>query len=82
MELNKLIQKQPKDVLRLINTDKKALATEAMVLEALQRDVLQKAGHRVMYMDSVIGEDVFSAAEYLEKKENQELKIRILNSLK
>lgn len=82
VELNKLIQKQPKDVLRLINSDKKALATEAMVLEALQRDILQKAGHRVMYMDSVIGEDVFSAAEYLEKKENQELKIRILNSLK
>lgn len=81
VELNNLIQKNAEDVLRYIKTDKKLLATEATVLEAIQRNVLQKVGHRVMYLDSVIGESVPDAAEYLEKSENQELKLRILKSL-
>lgn len=81
VEMNSLIQKQPEDVLKYINMDKKTMATEAMVLEGLQRSVLQKAGHRIMYMDSIIGEDTVDAAQYLEKKENQELKLRILNQL-
>ena len=75
------VQKNPADVLRVMKMDKKQMATHALVLEALQKYVLTKAGHRFMYHDSIIGEDIYSTVDYLEKPENQELKLRITQAV-
>ena len=79
--LDEEINKNPAEVLRLAKLDKGQMATQALVLEAIQRGALQKAGHRIMYMDSIIGEDIYSAADYLEDPKNQELKLRIQTTL-
>ena len=75
------VQKNPADVLRVMKMDKKQMATHALVLEALQKYILTKAGHRFMYHDSIIGEDIYSTVDYLEKPENQELKLRITEAV-
>lgn len=75
------VQKNPNDVLNVIKMDKKKTATHALILEAIQKYVLTKAGHRYMYHDSIIGEDIYSTIDYLEKPENQELKLRIIDTV-
>lgn len=75
------VQKNPKDVLNIIKMDKKKTATHALILEAQQKYILNKAGHRYMYHDSILGDDIYSTIEYLEKPENQELKLRITQAV-
>ena len=58
--------------------DKEDLATNALVLEALQRNVLEKVGHKIMYHESVIGQDIYDVIKYMNAPENQEFKLRIL----
>lgn len=75
--LDEEIQKNPQEVLNYIKMDKKEILTHGLILEALQRYVITKVGHRYMYHDSVIGEDIYEAIKYLNTPENQELKLRI-----
>ena len=79
--LRKEIDKDPGEVLRLMKMDAKQTATHALVLEALQRFILTKAGHRIMYHDSSLGDSVYEVVDYLEDKANQDLKLRIIEQL-
>lgn len=79
VELDKLIEKNPEDVLRFLAMDKEDLAGQAMVLEALQRNVFDKVGHKIMYHDSVLGQDIYDVVSYLNAPENQDFKVRILS---
>ena len=58
--------------------DKDELATHALVLEALQRHIFEKVGHKIMYHDSNLGEDIYDVVKYINSPENQEFKVRIL----
>jgi hypothetical protein len=78
VELDKVIQKNPENVVRFIKMDKVYTSTYAMCLEALQKQVLVKSGHKIMYHDSVIAEDMTSLIDYLNKAENNDFKLRIL----
>ncbi len=75
------IEAKPSEVLRYVEADRDQVAMEALVSEALLRNVLQRQGHKIMYFDSHLGSDVNSVVEYLNKPENQELKIRIMSTL-
>lgn len=79
VELDKIIESKPKDVLRFLEMNKEDLATQALVLEALQKNVFDKVGHKIMYHDSIIGEDIYDVVKYMNAPENQEFKIRILS---
>lgn len=81
VELDKIISKKSEQVLRYLKMDKKEIANQALVLEALQKNVLHKQGHRIMYHESLIGQDLLEAVSYLEKPENQELKLRITDQI-
>ena len=78
VELNKLIKKDPAEFLRYNNMDKDELANYALVLEGLQKSVLRKDGHKILYHDSILGMDEIEVAKYLLIPDNQDLKIRLM----
>jgi hypothetical protein len=78
VELDKLIESKADEVLRYLKMNKDDTATQALVLEALQRHIFEKVGHKIMYHDSTLGEDIYDVVNYLNAPENQEFKIRIL----
>lgn len=81
VEIDKLIQKKAQEVLITIERDAEEVALHAMILEALQKSVLRKVGHKILYFDNVIGGDIIDVIEYLKKSENQDLKLRIMGQL-
>lgn len=78
VELSKLIKKDPAEFLRYNEMDKDELANYALVLESLQKSVLRKDGHKILYHDSVLGMNEIDVAKYLLVPDNQDLKIRLM----
>lgn len=81
VELDKIINKDAEEFLRILKMDKKQTASHALVLEALQKSVLRKEGQRIFHMDSPLGIDEIEVAEYLSKEENQDIKLLILSKV-
>ena len=81
VEIDKLIEKDPRKVVDFINKDKEYVAVEALILECLQKNVLKKVGHKILYHDSVLGVDVYDVVDYLKDPKNQELKLRLLEQI-
>ena len=81
VELDKVIENKSADVLRYLKMDKDELATNALVLEALQKNVLEKVGHKIMYHESILGQDIYDVIKYMNAPENQEFKLRILSQV-
>lgn len=79
--LSKLIKKDPEEFLRYDKMNKEELSNYAIVLEALQKSVLRKDGHKILYHDSVLGMDETEVAKYLLNPENQDLKIRLMSQI-
>lgn len=78
VELSKLIKKDPGEFLRYNEMNKEELTNYALVLEALQKSVLRKDGHKILYHDSALGMDEVEVAKYLLAPDNQDLKIRLM----
>jgi len=81
VELDKAIEKNPSEVLRYIKQNPAETSTHAMILEALQKAVLRKQGHKILYHDAMLGNDLDEVIAYFLSEENQELKIRILSAI-
>lgn len=81
LELNKLIEKKPSEVLKYLEYEKEYLSLTALGLEALQKNILQKEGHKIKYFDSVIATDIPSLVEYLSKTENSDFKVRLMAAI-
>lgn len=81
VELDKVIENKSADVLRYLKMDKDELATNALILEALQKNVLEKVGHKIMYHESILGQDIYDVIKYMNAPENQEFKLRILSQV-
>ena len=81
VELDKIIQRDPEEFLRLTKMDKKQTSNHALVIEALQKSVLRKDGQRIYHMDSPLGLDEIEVAEYLSKDENQDIALIITNKV-
>lgn len=79
--LDKVISKDPEEFLRHLTMDKKDSTNYALVLECLQKSILRKDGHKIMYMDSLLGVDELEVAKYLSEDENQGLKIVLLSQV-
>lgn len=81
VELDKIIQSNPEDIIRWTEQDNEDVTLHAIILEALQKNILRKDGHKILFYDSVIGTDVYDVIEYLKQTENQGLKIRIMQQI-
>lgn len=84
VELDKLINgkdSKPAEVLRLIEEDPKKTKYLAVVLEALQKNVLKRAKHKIMYFESTLGTSAEDVADFLMEDENQDLYLQILKTI-
>jgi hypothetical protein len=79
--MSDIIDKDPEQALRYIQQDKTEVANHALVIESIQKNVLRKVGHKIMYMDSVLGTDELDVARYLMEEDNNELKIRLMKAV-
>ena len=77
VELDALINKNPEEVLRVLKLGKEYTSIYALALEALQKNILNKDGHKIMYYESVLAQDLDGLIDYLSMPENQELMLRI-----
>jgi hypothetical protein len=73
--------KGPDKVLAIIQRDKARTSLHALVLEAIQKNVLRKEGTAVYYMDDQVGFDLESAIDYFADSKNQALKAQILEKI-
>lgn len=76
--LDKIIQRSPAEFLHYANMNSEQMFLYALVLEALQKSVLRKDGHKILYHESVIGVDEMDVAKYLHSPENNDLKMRLM----
>lgn len=78
VELRKVIDNDTDEFLRYTSMKAEELSNYSLVLEALQKSVLRKDGHKIMYHESILGMDAVDVAKYLLLPENQDLKIRLM----
>lgn len=79
--LNKIVERKPREVLRFIQMDAEKLLLHSLILESLQKSILRKKGHKILYHDSVLGNDIDDVILYLEDTENQDLKLRLMSAV-
>lgn len=82
VELTALIEKSPEEVLRVIKTEKETTKIHAMILEALDKNVLRKEGSSFYYMDDQLGFDLNTTINYFKDPSNQKLKAEIIAKMK
>jgi hypothetical protein len=75
--MNEIIESDPKGLLEQIRKDKDETEVHALVLECLDKNVLNKNGHKIEYKGSNIGGDVTEVTRYLLIDANQELRLRL-----
>lgn len=81
VELDKAITSNPTKVLGILDRDSDVTSTHAMVLEAIDKGIFVKKALKITYMDSLLGVDVEDAVTFLNDTENQDLKVRIMETL-
>lgn len=81
--LARLIDTKAKDVLNIMNMNSEDTSLHSMILEALQKSVLRKERNKdaILYFGEPIGTDIYDTIQNLKKEENQDLKLRILESI-
>lgn len=80
--LDSLIEESPEKVLNYIKAEKSETTTHAMILEALEKNVLRKEGSSIYYFDDQLGYDIQSTINYFKDPSNQKLKAEITEKLK
>lgn len=68
-------------VLNIMNRDDKRNSVHALVLEALQKNILRKEGSAIYYFDDQLGFDLEATVDYLMDSKNQPLKLQILEKI-
>lgn len=81
VEVNKLVETDPALVLRHLQMNKEEVSMHALVVEALQKNVLKKQGHKIFYFDSSIGDTIEDVTTYLSLDVNQDLKLRLMKAV-
>lgn len=79
--LDKFIFEDAERVYRFMKREPKELADFALVLNCLQRNILRKDGHKIMYLDEIIGHDVEDVVDYISKDENQPFKLILIEKV-
>jgi len=75
--LDKVLTKRPEEVLRMLETEPKALESEALVLEAVNKGVLTKKGGKISYFETPLGYTEKDVADFFLLDANQELMLII-----
>lgn len=79
--IDEIIETQIDAFLTYSDMTKEELYTRAIILEALQRNVLTKEGSAICYMGNTLAHTFEDAIEYFKDANNQKLKVTILEKL-
>ena len=82
LEMEKIVNENTDDFLAVAKRDGAEITNEALVLEAILSNELNKKGHKIMYGDSVLGTSVSEVVAYLGEPEQQELKSTLIAKLR
>lgn len=80
-ELDKILVEKPEIFLEYVSKDKIYLSTYAMILEAVQKGVINKKGDTYYYMDFLLGSNINEAISFLSDIKNQGVKIAIIEKI-
>jgi len=79
--LHDIIENKTEEFLSYANKTKAELTTRAMILDAVNENILQMKKGSIYYMDELLGNTITEAVEYLNDPKNQNLKIIINEKL-
>jgi len=79
--INEIIDTKPMEFLRYATIDKAELNIRANIYEALKKNILTKEGLSIVYMGQVIAADFEDAVAWFKDKNNQKLKLAIMEKL-
>lgn len=79
--MDELLTTRPQDVLEVLDRDAEDVENEALALEAVDKGILKNKGGKITYFESVLGYSVKDVAGFFSLDENQEIKLRIKESV-
>ena len=79
--MEELINEDLSLFISVASSSKEELSTRAVVLEAIQKNILVKEGSAVTYLGDILGHDLNSAVEYFKDPQNQPIKLAILEKV-
>jgi len=77
IELNKLAESRPQELLAEISNDSEERAVKSTIWKAIARNVLKQQGLKIMYHTSEVGVTVQDTIEHFLQPENQNLYLKI-----
>lgn len=77
---DELVEKDPAEFLRWAKMEKEDVSLLSLVEESIEAGTLTKDGPRIMFAGETIGFSTLEVTEYLKKKENQPLLIKLQGS--
>lgn len=81
MAIDEELTKDPENFLKWLNMDKKRVAMEALVNDAIEQRVLKKEGHKIKYFDNLVGNSLKEVVDYMMDDENQTFMLQIKDKL-
>lgn len=81
VEIQALIDKDPAEFIRCATLDKGNITIHALILEALDKNILTREGSAIMYMGNVLAMNEEDAITYFEEPNNQNLKTTMLSKV-
>ena len=81
MAIDEELNRDPSNFLRWLNKDKKEVAMEAMVNDAIDQGVLKKEGHKIKYFDTLLGNSTQEVVDYMMDDENQTFMLQIKDKI-
>jgi len=82
VEIERLIDDNPKLFIETATMEKDSLGAKAMVLEAIEQGVLTKEGSGIYYMSDLLGHGIEETASYFTNPVNSQIRIRVTDKLK
>ena len=76
--LSEMIDKRAEEVLITLEMDAEDLYLKALVIEALQKNVLRRDNYKIKYFDSSLGAEIMDVVQILKKPDNEQLKMHIM----
>lgn len=81
VELDKVIEEQPDEFIRLSKMDKAEVYTRATILEAIYRNVLNKESAAIYYMGERLANDYEDSVQWFLDPQNSKMKVAIMEKL-
>lgn len=81
VEIERLIDDNPKLFIEIATDTKDSLGAKAMVLEAIEQGVLTKEGSGIYYMSDLIGHGIEEAGSYFTNPVNHQIRQRVVDKL-